>query len=158
VTSKKRAESEGWWSKVPAMQNLPCNSVVTSVKRLRSSSAEELPLKACGYAYSDCPIERVDVSVDGGSTWTQCEITYQQGKWSWALWECTVDLMSDEENVNDMALAYDVAGGSGRGKLKVTVLSRATDSAGRVQELTYPWNLRGVGYCGAGEATVDINV
>ena len=66
--------------------------------------------------------------------------------------------MSDEENVNDMMLAYDLAGGNGRGKLKVTVLSRATDSAGRVQDLTCPWNLRGVGYCGAGEATVDINV
>ena len=140
------------------MQNLPCNSVVTHVKRLRSSSPEELPLKACGYAYSDCPIERVDVSVDGGVSWTPCEITYQQGRWSWALWEASIDLMSDEENVNDMMLAYGLAGGNGRGKLKVTVLSRATDSAGRVQDLTCPWNLRGVGYCGAGEATVDINV
>lgn len=140
------------------MQNLPCNSVVTTVKRLRSSSPEELPLTACGYAYSDRPIERVDVSVDGGITWKQSKITYREGRWSWALWECSVDLMLDEENVNDMSLAYDLAGGSGRGKLKVTVLSRATDSAGRVQELTCPWNLRGVGYCGAGEATVNINM
>lgn len=150
------AESEGWWSKAPSMQNLPCNSVVTSVKRLRSASPDELVLKARGYAYSDCPIARVDVSVDNGTTWQQCKITYQEGPWSWALWECDVDLMMDEENINEMMLALDLSGGSGRGKLKVTVLSRATDSAGRVQELTCAWNLRGVGYCGAGEATLNV--
>lgn len=150
------AESEDWWSKVPSMQNLPCNSVVANVKRMRSSSPDELLLNASGYAYSDYPIERVDVSVDGGTTWKQCEITYQEGQWSWALWEGSVDLMLDEENVNSMMLAYDAAGGSSRGKLRVTVLSRATDRAGRVQPLTYPWNLRGVGYCGAGEATVNV--
>lgn len=138
------------------MQNLPCNSVVTDVERLRASCPNELPLKACGYAYSDCPIERVDMSVNGGIIWKQCKITYQDGQWSWALWEGDVDLMLDEENINDFSLAHDLAGGGGRGKLKVTVLSRATDSAGRVQELTNLWNLRGVGYCGAGEATVDV--
>ncbi|KAF8558167.1 molybdopterin binding oxidoreductase [Imleria badia] len=152
VASMAMADSEDWWSKVPSMQNLPCNSVVANVKRIRSSCPGGVLLKACGYAYSDCPIERVDVSVDGGVTWKQCDITYQDGRWSWALWEGNFDLMLDEENVSDMSLA----GGSGWGKLKVTVLSRATDRAGRVQELTYPWNLRGVGYCGAGEATVNV--
>lgn len=151
------ANLEDWWSQVPSMQNLPCNSVVTNTKRLRSSCPDELTLKACGYAYSDCPIERVNVSVDGGITWKQCKITYQDGKWSWALWECDVDIMLDEESIDDMSLAYDLPGGNiGPGKLKVTVLSCATDSAGRVQQLAYPWNLRGVGYCGAGEATLIV--
>lgn len=150
------ADAEDWWSQVPCMQNLPCNSVVTDAKRLRSSCPDEVPLKASGYAYSDCPIERVDMSVDGGITWKQCKITYQDGQWSWALWEGDVDLMLDEETINDMSLAYGSAGLNGRGKLKVTVLSRATDSAGRVQPLTYPWTLRGVGYCGPGEATLNV--
>lgn len=150
------ADSEDWWSQVPSMQNLPCNSVVTNAERLRSSCPDELTLKACGYAYSDCPIERVDMSVDGGITWKQCKITYQDGQWSWALWEGDVDLMLDEETIDDKSLACDPVEGNGQRKLKVTVLSRATDRAGRVQHLTYPWNLRGVGYCGPGEATLDV--
>lgn len=97
------------------------------------------------------------MSVDGGINWNQCEIVYQDGHWSWTLWEWVgdVSLLLSEETIN-MLPAYGLAGGNERGKLKVTVLSRAKDSAGRVQALTYPWNLRGVGYCGAGEAVLNV--
>ncbi|KAF8420727.1 hypothetical protein L210DRAFT_3574261 [Boletus edulis BED1] len=54
-----------------------------------------------------------------------------------------------------MLLASNLGGAGGREKRKVTVFSRATDSAGRVQPFTCTWNLRGVGYDGAGEATID---
>lgn len=139
------------------MQNLPCNSVVTSVKQARLSCPDGLRLEVRGYAYSDCPIERVEVSVDGGVNWDQCKITYKEGRWSWALWEWEGDtgLMLGEGSMN-MLSTYDAVGESERGKRKVTVLSRAKDSAGRVQEVTCPWNLRGVGYCGAGEAVLDV--
>ncbi|KAG9315210.1 Oxidoreductase, molybdopterin-binding domain-containing protein [Chiua virens] len=157
VTSVQKANDEGWWSKVPSMGNLPCNSIVTKVKRLPSSCPDELPLQARGYAYSDCPIDHVEISVDAGVTWKQCKVTYQDGPWSWALWEGDVDLAMDEENLNVALLAHNLAGGHGR-KFKVNVLSRATDSAGRVQDVTYPWNLRGVGYCGAGEFTIEVPV
>lgn len=131
------------------MENLPCNSVIAGVKRLRSSCPEEVLLTASGYAYSDCPIQRVDVSVDRGATWQECKITYQEGRWSWALWEACIELMLDE-NADAMFLT------DARGKLELTVLSRATDSNGRVQPLTCTWTLRGVGYDGAGEATIKV--
>jgi len=156
VTSKKMAESEGWWSKVPSIQNLPCNSVVSDFKRVRSAGPDQLLFKACGYAYSDCPIKRVDVSLDDGATWKRCEITYQDGQWSWALWEITIDLMLDEENSSDMLLASKLGGAGSGEKRELTVFSRATDSAGRVQPFTCTWNLRGVGYDGAGEATLHV--
>jgi len=162
VTSMEMARAQGWWSTVPSMQNLDCNSVVTSVERVRhgavpSAGLDALTIKVRGYAYSDRTVKSVDVSVNGGSSWYPCEIKYQDGRWSWAIWEGSIDLMADEENVNDLLLAQDLAGGGGgKKKLTVEVLSRATDSADRVQKLACPWNLRGVGYNGAGEATLDV--
>lgn len=140
------------------MQNLPCNSVVANAKQFWPSCPDELLWKIHGYAYSDCPIECVEMSVDGGINWNPCKITYQDGRWSWALWEWVGDVsfMLGEQIIDSVSSACELTGGSERGKLKVTVLSRAKDSAGRVQELTCPWNLRGVGYCGAGEAVLNV--
>ncbi|KAF9243494.1 Oxidoreductase, molybdopterin-binding domain-containing protein [Melanogaster broomeanus] len=157
VTSKDMADSQGWWSQVPSMQHLPCNSVVTNVRCSPSSCPDELTVKASGYAYSHCPVSRVEISADGGETWKETKITYQEGEWSWALWEGEVDIELDEEGGNGMLAADELLQGkNGRRKFKVTVLSRAIDSAGNAQDTGCPWNLRGVGYCGAGEGTVEV--
>ncbi|KIJ66890.1 hypothetical protein HYDPIDRAFT_26305 [Hydnomerulius pinastri MD-312] len=157
VTSKDMADSQDWWSRVPSMQHLSCNSVVAQVKRLPPSCPDEIKLKAVGYAYSHCPISRAEISADGGETWKQGKITYQEGQWSWALWEVEIDIELDEDAANGMLAAYDsMIDKNGRRKTRMTVLSRAYDSAGNIQNTECPWNLRGVGFCGAGEATVEV--
>ncbi|KIJ13371.1 hypothetical protein PAXINDRAFT_135972 [Paxillus involutus ATCC 200175] len=113
------------------MQQLGCNSVVANTKCLPSTCPDELTVEVSGYAYSHCAISHVEISADGGETWKEIKITYQEGQWSWALWE---------------------------GEIDVTILSRAIDSAGNVQDTGCLWNLRGVGYCGAGEGTVTVEV
>ncbi|KAH7915950.1 Oxidoreductase, molybdopterin-binding domain-containing protein [Hygrophoropsis aurantiaca] len=178
VTSKAIAESGGWWNRVPAMQALPLNSVVAKVecasvslpptltqtntypdedlahhvKNLaldKDSSCIEandnlkVRIRATGYAYSHSRISRVELSADEGTSWVSAKITYQEGRWSWALWEGFVDVRH--------GLGYDV--GVKRG---VTVMSRAYDETGRIQDTNCAWNLRGVGFCGAGEGTVVI--
>ncbi|KAF9223679.1 hypothetical protein BS17DRAFT_684205, partial [Gyrodon lividus] len=95
VTSKAMADSQDWWSRVPAMQHLGCNSVVANVKRLPSTCPEEVTVEVSGYAYSHCPISRVEISADGGENWKETKITYQEGKWSWALWEGEINIELD---------------------------------------------------------------
>lgn len=154
VTSKEVAELQGWWSRVPSMQHLACNSVVADVCRL-TSRPDEIRLKVAGYAYSRWPVARVEISVDNGRTWEYACIKYQEGRWSWALWEAELEVTQDEDAETTGLINIDEEE-NGRLKQNMVVLSRAIDSFGNEQELNYKWNLRGVGYSGLGERLVEV--
>jgi len=85
-----------------------------------------------GYAVSGPRgnVRAVEISVDEGETWHTAQISYQEGKWSWTLWE--IELKCESEI----------------GK----VYSRAQDSEGNIQPREGIWNLRGVAYNGWGVA------
>lgn len=103
------------------MTSLPLNSVV-AVATYTSDST----LFVKGYAVpgGNGNVSAVHVSIDGGDSWVPTTITYQEGKWSWTLWE--VEL----KDVPSNGLVY----------------SRATDVKGNVQKRESAWNMRGVAY------------
>jgi sulfite oxidase len=109
------------WEQCPSLTTLPINSTVASITPLSPSA-----ILVKGYATngSGGPVIGVDLTTDGGASWHPAEITYQEGKWSWTLWEAVV------ENVEQ----------SGE------VRSRARDVSGCEQEKDGVWNLRGVGF------------
>ena len=78
---------------------------------------------------------RVDVSIDAGASWQPARIMYQDGGWSWTLWEARVEI----------GIGGRDAGG------KKEVWCRATDKSGETQQPESDWNLRGVAYCGYGK-------
>jgi len=152
VISKEMAANEGWWERIPAMQELNCNSVIAHIQCLNVTCPDQKTLKVSGYAYSHTPISRVEISANGGETWHEARITYQEGRWSWSLWEgeLTVD-------IDDNALEWVSPGRkNGRSKTKITVISRAFDESGGAQDTDCRWNLRGVGFCGVGDAAVEV--
>jgi sulfite oxidase len=107
------------------------NSIVASVY---PSFTSQNQIKVKGYAINGASgrVTKVEVSVDNGETWQPARITYQEGKWSWVLWEAVVDVPEDGEKV---------------------VYSRATDESGNVQQREGQWNLRGVAYTAWGKGT-----
>ncbi|KAF8650996.1 hypothetical protein AX16_004982 [Volvariella volvacea WC 439] len=119
VETKEAAVS--LWSKYPSMTRMPLNSVVASVSPL-----SEQTLLINGYAMpGSCRnVAAVEVTIDGGATWHSAKITYQEGKWSWTLWELVLE------------------GVPAHG----TVHSRAIDDDGSVQPQEGCWNLRGVAF------------
>ena len=140
--SKEKAEE--WWGKVGALQDMPINSVIGVPKS--DSIVHRDPdgtIEVKGYALpsgADGPIVRVEVSVDGGETWTDAElIKVYEGeeaedvelKWAWTLWRIRVKV----EKAKD-----------------VKIFSRATDRSGNTQAKSTEWNFRGVAYNGFGEA------
>jgi DMSO/TMAO reductase YedYZ molybdopterin-dependent catalytic subunit len=70
----------------------------------------------------EAEISRVDVSVDGGSTWRPAELGHDRARYAWRLWKYKWKAPASGE---------------------YTVTSRATDSQGRVQPLSAVWNPSG---------------
>ncbi len=91
------------WTSSPAIQNMPVTSAITEpapgrTHAVKRDGDDHLTVTVKGYAWSGGGngIVRVDVSVDGGTTWqdaTLKKIDQQPGRgWAWALWECEVEI------------------------------------------------------------------
>ncbi len=133
-----KEEANKYWHTVPAIQNMPVNSVIAIPQNgdtIELSSEGTTQIK--GYALPEGdqgPVVQVEVSVDEGKTWTKADIEHTpegNGKWCWVLWTAMVK--------------------PNKGR-PVRFLSRATDKGGNVQAAHPQWNLRGVAYNGYGES------
>jgi sulfane dehydrogenase subunit SoxC len=81
------------------------------------------PCRLEGRAWSGwAPVDRVEVSVDGGDTWDDAEIGPPVGERAWRGWSYAWDASVPGTYV---------------------ISSRATDAAGNAQPLEPPWNLKG---------------
>jgi DMSO/TMAO reductase YedYZ molybdopterin-dependent catalytic subunit len=101
--------------------------------RDRTVAAGEVLLE--GRAWSGlAPIESVDVSVDGGSTWAAAELEPEGERWAWRGWSHRWNAQPGDH----------------------LVCSRARDEAGNEQPVEPPWNLGG--YSNNAVQTVRVTV
>ncbi|KZS94277.1 hypothetical protein SISNIDRAFT_454013 [Sistotremastrum niveocremeum HHB9708] len=128
VDSRERASKA--WDSVPPVELMPVNSAVASAEIRPTGN-----IYAKGYALGD--VVGVKVSVNKGRSWAWAKITYQEGKWSWKLWE--IEMPIDER---------DQTNG------KVEVWSAAVSRDNETQPLDCTWNYRGVCYNGPGVKVV----
>ncbi|GLU49087.1 sulfite oxidase [Nocardiopsis ansamitocini] len=68
------------------------------------------PAEIVGYAFAgdDRTVARVDVSVNGGRTWSQAGVDAPIGPWTWQYWRTTLDLPEGEVEIT--ARAWDSTG------------------------------------------------
>jgi DMSO/TMAO reductase YedYZ molybdopterin-dependent catalytic subunit len=98
---------------------LRVKSLVAPPGELRAGTATKLR----GWAWSGhAPVARVDVSTDGGRSWTRAEVEPPQGRYAWQAWS--------------LAWTPRAAG-------EAEVLSRARDEAGNEQPMAPAWNKLG---------------
>lgn len=96
-----------------------------NVKSLIATPSDEATIKSRavhvqGVAWAgEAEITRVDVSFDSGATWKAAQLGREKHKYAWRLWNFTFDAPKP---------------GS------YTIMSRATDSQGRVQPAAPSWN------------------
>ena len=83
------------------------------------------PTTVSGYAvgHGGCPVERVELSADGGQTWTEAALRGVRRPWTWQLWSATVRLAPGRQ----------------------TLVVRAIDSDGHTQpaDVGATWNYKG---------------
>jgi sulfite oxidase len=122
---------------MPAIQELPVQSAIALPKANTALPIQDGPLAVKGYAWSGGGrgILRVDVSPDGGNTWTNARLKgpAEQPRnkvWAWTLWEAEVEL---PENLR-------------RPGSQIDLVCRAVDSQYNIQPESAEkiWNLRGV--------------
>ncbi len=95
-------------------------SFITSVQDSASIIGRRLPLRGVAFD-GGSGIKQVEVSVDGGSTWTGADLSEDLGRYSFRGWSAVVSLSP------------------GRNALKV----RAMSNAGETQPVEQPWNPAG---------------
>ncbi|KAK8966240.1 hypothetical protein KSP40_PGU014245 [Platanthera guangdongensis] len=131
------ADAEGWWYKPEYIINeLNINSVITSPGHDEilpiNSSATDPPYILRGYAYSGGgkKVTRVEISLDGGETWSVCALNHPEkpnryGKyWCWCFWSLHIDPLR--------LLAAD------------EIIIRAWDQTLNTQPQNLIWNLTGM--------------
>jgi sulfite oxidase len=123
------------FSAMPAIQELPVQSAI-ALPKPGQVVPQGQPIHVKGYAWSGGGrgIVRVDVSPDGGNTWTNAKLaTPEQPRnkvWAWTLWEADVELPEKFKEPGT----------------KLDLVCRAVDSQYNIQPESAEkiWNLRGV--------------
>ncbi len=90
--------------------------------RVRALEPGDVELVGMAWAGRNA-VTRVEVSVDGGSSWSDAELGEPVSRFAWTPWSFTWQATA------------------GRHSLKV----RAADSVGNVQPTKQPWNMQGMG-------------
>lgn len=105
------------------LTSLRIKSVIASPEPGAAGKIGE-PVVVRGVAWSgeSGPVQRVDVSVDTGRTWTQARLVDPQTKWGWRRWEFRWTPSSEHFH---------------------TVFARATDARGETQPAVQEWNQSG---------------
>jgi sulfite oxidase len=111
------------WATAQMLGELPLNAVICHPQEGERLAAG--PTRIEGYAITGAGghIERVELSVDEGATWTPATLLEQSSPWTWRFWEVTLTLPAG---------TYQMA-------------VRAWDSAGRTQpqDARQVWNWKG---------------
>ncbi|HXX93834.1 MAG TPA: molybdopterin-dependent oxidoreductase, partial [Planctomycetota bacterium] len=125
------AQTVKWEERDPILQ-YALSSVICSPR-----PAAEVPagkLKVRGYALSPEPLERVEVSADGGSTWVKASFEGRETPWTWRLWQAELEVAPGPR----------------------VLAVRAADVKGAVQPEKGPWNFKGYLYTGWHRVSVNV--
>lgn len=71
--------------------DFPVSSVICAPREGETLAAGTVTVRGWAFAGGGRTVERVDVSTDGGRTWTVASLR-ESGPWTWRLWEAALDL------------------------------------------------------------------
>lgn len=174
-----RTPSKGPWnnhyyrdSRGGQIQRLPLNSILFSpgpgaVVQLREDGTGSVSVQGVAYSGGEnTSISVVDVSADGGRSWTRARLLWEEreeqagaalrgsaGEHSWVRFVAEVPVQLDVDVDVDVDTSEASAGGGQR--RRIIVLSRATDSRGKVQPEASSGGQRSYLYDGWGTASLS---
>jgi sulfite oxidase len=95
------------WGKGLMLGESPINSVILSPAAGETVPAGRVAVRGWALAGGDRQVARVDVSGDGGRSWTVAAFTPESADFAWRLWEAELDLAPDDQEI--VCRAWDTA-------------------------------------------------
>jgi len=95
------------WEKGLMLGELSVNAVICRPAHEKTVPAGPVPVQGYAITGGERSVERVDVSTDGGETWTTAALQEGNDPWAWRLWETSVDLSPGRYEL--VARAWDSA-------------------------------------------------
>lgn len=99
------------FSKAPAIQEMPVQSAITEPSPNTSVTPGELIVKGYAWSGGGKNIIRVDVSLDGGKTWQEAELTGEKQlpgqAWAWKLWQLKTSVPTGAKELNIVCKTVD---------------------------------------------------
>jgi sulfite oxidase len=108
-------------AELEVIEGMPVKSCITSPEDKATLPRGAATIRGFAWAGEEA-VEKLDVSTDGGSTWQAAQLSNPKLPFTWRLW--TLNWLPKNPGY-------------------YTILSRATDSAGRVQPIVSTWNPSG---------------
>lgn len=100
------------------------------------SSVSSRPLRIHGAAWAgEAAVTRLEISIDGGTTWRDARLGSQQARYAWRLWDHVWRPQKPGE---------------------YTIMSRATDEQGRTQAQSAAWNPSGYLYNAVDQVKIHV--
>jgi sulfite oxidase len=82
-----------------ALGLIALNAAVLSPVDGASVQAGEVDVRGYAFAGGDRSVERVDVSTDGGATWSPASLLDDLGRWAWRQWQIRLHLEPGEHRI-----------------------------------------------------------
>ena len=118
------------------VQRIKVKSIIT--QPVPNETLETGPITILGAAYAgEADIERVEVSVDSGTSWEVAEFIGPHEPFAWRQWQYVWEVKKGGE---------------------YTIMARAIDSSGGQQPMNAQWNVLGYGNNGTREHSVTVQV
>ncbi len=105
VTAEDADYSEG-----EMLGEIPLNCVILTPENGETVVAGPVPVRGYAVAGGDRGVVRVEVSADGGGSWTEASLLGDDGPGTWRLWETTLGLPPGAHRI--AARAFDSGGGA----------------------------------------------
>jgi DMSO/TMAO reductase YedYZ molybdopterin-dependent catalytic subunit len=121
-------------AELEVIEGMPVKSSITAPEDQAKIARGLITIRGFAWAGEE-KIERVEVSTDGGSTWHDAQLSAQKLPFAWRLWH--LEWRPDKPGYYN-------------------ILSRATDSAGRVQPFVPSWNPSGYLWNGVDRVGVTV--
>jgi len=98
------------YSKGEMLGEIPLNAVICIPQSGDTPSQSPVPVRGYAVAGGDRRVVRVEVSADGGGSWTGASLSEEGGPGTWRFWEATLGLAPGTHEI--LARAFDSEGGT----------------------------------------------
>jgi sulfite oxidase len=95
------------WDKGLMLGEAPVSSVILAPQDKATIAAGKVTVRGWSLAGGNRSVARVDVSADGGETWTVADFVQGEGAFVWRLWEAVLDLKPGSQEI--VCRAFDTA-------------------------------------------------